>query len=77
MNHRKVFVRRTYVNIRFGGDEMACVFCGSNATFSAPPGVKDWICNSCMKHLAGKLHDEGCIKKYVDRNGSGGGRGGA
>jgi hypothetical protein len=56
---------------------MACVFCGSNATFSAPPGVTNWICDSCMKHLAAKLHDEGCIKKYVDRNGSGSGRGGA
>lgn len=82
-------MRHTYVNTKIGGDEMACVFCGSTATFSAPPGVTNWVCNSCMKHLAGKLHEEeqlcaknlldqkGCAKKNVDRSGSGSGRGGA
>ena len=65
------------MNTKIGGDEMACVFCGSTATFSAPPGVTNWICDSCMKHLAGKLHDEGCIRKNVDRSGSKEGSGGA
>lgn len=54
-----------------------CLFCGSTVALWSPPNSKNWICKSCMGHLARELHGEedlgvkkveAALKKHEGRN---------